>query len=249
MMVFASTGSMFQSEYFRRHYISVQSKANRVVDENELSEDDDPSNIRQLFPKDKEEQLSSGSKIVVPEWMSVVIGLFLALAIVGVASFHAYQNGNYGQDLTSNSNIKLNDIFQDSSSSSSVSHVYNQINLPDNFKPLSYIIYLYPDIRYKNLTGLVKITIECIKNTTEIVLHASRISVHEVQLKNETGAVIPIADKKRNDKKNYLIITTNEILNVSQKYDIFLGFSKKLHFDSGDGVYLTNYMDGTGNNR
>ena len=247
MMVFASTGSMFHSEYFRRHYISVQSKGNRVDDEDELCDSDDPSNIRQLFPKDKKEQLSSSSKIVVPEWLSVIIGLFLALAIVGVASFHAYQNGNYGQDLTSNSNIKLNDVFEDSSSSEL--HLYNEINLPDNFKPLSYIIYLYPNIQYKNLTGLVKITIECIKNTTEIVLHASRISVHEVQLKNGTGAVIPIADKKRNDEKNYLIITTKEMLNVSQKYDLFLGFSKKLHFDSGDGVYLTNYMDGTGNNR
>ena len=228
--------------------MSVQSKANYVDDEDELSDNDDPSNIRQLFPKDKKEQLSSSSsKIVVPEWMSVIIGVFLVLAIVGVASFHAYQNGDYGQDLTSHPNIKLNDIFKDSTSSDL--HVYNEINLPDNFKPLSYIIYLYPNIQYKNLTGLVKITIECMKNTTEIVLHASRINVHEVQLKNGTGAIIPITNKKRNDQKNYLIINTNEMLNVSQKYDLFLGFSKKLHFDSGDGVYLTNYMDGTGNNR
>lgn len=228
--------------------MSVQSKANYVDDEDELSDSDDPSNIRQLFPKDKKEQLSSSSsKIVVPEWMSVIIGVFLVLAIVGVASFHAYQNGEYGQDLTSHPNIKLNDIFKDSPSSDL--HVYNEINLPDNFKPLSYIIYLYPNIQYKNLTGLVKIRIECMKNTTEIVLHASRINVHEVQLKNGTGAIIPITNKKRNDQKNYLIINTNEILNVSQKYDLFLGFSKKLHFDSGDGVYLTNYMDGTGNNR
>ena len=228
--------------------MSVQSKANYVDDEDELSDSDDPSNIRQLFPKDKKEQLSSSSsKIVVPEWMSVIIGVFLVLAIVGVASFHAYQNGDYGQDLTSHPNIKLNDIFKDSTSSDL--HVYNETNLPDNFKPLSYIIYLYPNIQYKNLTGLVKITIECMKNTTEIVLHASRINVHEVQLKNGTGAIIPITNKKRNDQKNYLIINTNEMLNVSQKYDLFLGFSKKLHFDSGDGVYLTNYMDGTGNNR
>ena len=228
--------------------MSVQSKANYVDDEDELSDSDDPSNIRQLFPKDKKEQLSSSSsKIVVPEWMSVIIGVFLVLAIVGVASFHAYQNGEYGQDLTSDPNIKLNDIFKDSPSSDL--HVYNEINLPNNFKPLSYIIYLYPNIQYKNLTGLVKITIECMKNTTEIVLHASRINVHEVQLKNGTGAIIPITNKKRNDQKNYLIINTNEMLNVSQKYDLFLGFSKKLHFDSGDGVYLTNYMDGTGNNR
>lgn len=228
--------------------MSVQSKTNYVDDEDELSDSDDPSNIRQLFPKDKKEQLSSSSsKIVVPEWMSVIIGVFLVLAIVGVASFHAYQNGEYGQDLTSHPNIKLNDIFKDSPSSDL--HVYNEINLPDNFKPLSYIIYLYPNIQYKNLTGLVKITIECMKNTTEIVLHASRIKVHEVQLKNGTGAIIPITNKKRNDQKNYLIINTNEMLNVSQKYDLFLGFSKKLHFDSGDGVYLTNYMDGTGNNR
>ena len=228
--------------------MSLQSKTNYVDDEDELSDSDDPSNIRQLFPKDKKEQLSSSSsKIVVPEWMSVIIGVFLVLAIVGVASFHAYQNGEYGQDLTSHPNIKLNDIFKDSPSSDL--HVYNEINLPDNFKPLSYIIYLYPNIQYKNLTGLVKITIECMKNTTEIVLHASRINVHEVQLKNGTGAIIPITNKKRNDQKNYLIINTNEMLNVSQKYDLFLGFSKKLHFDSGDGVYLTNYMDGTGNNR
>ena len=228
--------------------MSVQSKTNYVDDEDELSDSDDPSNIRQLFPKDKKEQLSSSSsKIVVPEWMSVIIGVFLVLAIVGVASFHAYQNGEYGQDLTSHPNIKLNDIFKDSPSSDL--HVYNEINLPDNFKPLSYIIYLYPNIQYKSLTGLVKITIECMKNTTEIVLHASRINVHEVQLKNGTGAIIPITNKKRNDQKNYLIINTNEMLNVSQKYDLFLGFSKKLHFDSGDGVYLTNYMDGTGNNR
>ena len=228
--------------------MSVQSKANYVDDEDELSDNDDPSNIRQLFPKDKKEQLSSSSsKIVVPEWMSVIIGVFLVLAIVGVASFHAYQNGDYGQDLTSHPNIKLNDIFKDSTSSDL--HVYNETNLPDNFKPLSYIIYLYPNIQYKNLTGLVKIRIECMKNTTEIVLHASRINVHEVQLKNGTGAIIPITNKKRNDQKNYLIINTNEMLNVSQKYDLFLGFSKKLHFDSGDGVYLTNYMDGTGNNR
>ena len=228
--------------------MSVQSKANYVDDEDELSDNDDPSNIRQLFPKDKKEQLSSSSsKIVVPEWMSVIIGVFLVLAIVGVASFHAYQNGDYGQDLTSHPNIKLNDIFKDSTSSDL--HVYNETNLPDNFKPLSYIIYLYPNIQYKNLTGLVKIRIECMKNTTEIVLHASRINVHEVQLKNGTSAIIPITNKKRNDQKNYLIINTNEMLNVSQKYDLFLGFSKKLHFDSGDGVYLTNYMDGTGNNR
>ena len=228
--------------------MSVQSKTNYVDDEDELSDSDDPSNIRQLFPKDKKEQLSSSSsKIVVPEWMSVIIGVFLVLAIFGVASFHAYQNGEYGQDLTSHPNIKLNDIFKDSPSSGL--HVYNEINLPDNFKPLSYIIYLYPNIQYKNLTGLVKITIECMKNTTEIVLHASRISVHEVQLKNGTGAIIPVANKKGNDQKNYLVINTSEMLNVSQKYDLFLGFSKKLHFDSGDGVYLTNYMDGKGNNR
>ncbi|XP_051168559.1 puromycin-sensitive aminopeptidase-like protein isoform X5 [Leptopilina boulardi] len=121
----------------------------------------------------------------------------------------------------------------------------DEYRLPNNVKPLTYKLFLNPDLSAENGTfeGSVSILIDIISTTNNLTLHASKLTIDTSQtiLKSKKNQFIPVNHTLDEDHE-FLIINFENDLHRGQ-YELNLSFHGDFNSNSETGFYKNSYID------
>ncbi|ETN63260.1 protease m1 zinc metalloprotease [Anopheles darlingi] len=138
---------------------------------------------------------------------------------------------------------------------SSTNQLILDVRLPTDLVPVSYSLYLHPDLHRATFTGSVNITMLCTKRTNQITLHAHHdLRVDEVNLavvplpapRGEPDAAVPapsplrIRRVDRVPKKPLLVIYFHDDLVVGTSYEVRLHFNGNI-WENTEGIFEGKY--------
>ena len=99
--------------------------------------------------------------------------------------------------------------------------------------------------------GVVKITMKCINDTNQIVLHTALTKNTDLVLKSlsepghaNSDKVIRVTKINYNPVKEMVAYTTEKNLTRGMEYTLLIAFERRLRSKDADGFFLTTYLDG-----
>lgn len=126
----------------------------------------------------------------------------------------------------------------------------SRYRLPTNIIPQKYDIFVTPDLETGNFTVDGKVTIEAdvIQPTSQIILHSSEITHHDVKV---TANLINLDNLKKKVIKRYdlLVIYLKQEVNVGTKLTIEIKYTGNLNATELRGFYKSSYIDDNGEQR
>jgi hypothetical protein len=114
--------------------------------------------------------------------------------------------------------------------------------LPKNVRPLSYNVYLKPEFQTFTFEGAVKITVEVLENTSEIILHTNKQNISLITV-SETDTELNITEANIDYDKHFLIINSTSNFSADTEYTISITFTATLSEDMS-GFYRSSYSIG-----
>ena len=114
--------------------------------------------------------------------------------------------------------------------------------LPKNVRPLSYDVYLKPEFQNFTFEGDVKITVEVLGNTTEIILHTNKQNISLITVSGPDTEV-NITEANIDQDKHFLIINSSSNFLANAEYNISVTFTATLSEDM-TGFYWSTYSFG-----
>ncbi|XP_078114099.1 alanyl (membrane) aminopeptidase-like b [Sander vitreus] len=133
------------------------------------------------------------------------------------------------------------------------------MRLPKNLIPLSYKVFLMPQLYTKiiekvNVTspnqtmdflGNSTVSFQCVERTSTIYLKSMKLAVSNGKVTNEnTNKMIEVsAMKTHRDDTNFLEIQLKEALEAGGNYSLFLTFKGEIS-ENLDGMYVSTYVEG-----
>lgn len=132
---------------------------------------------------------------------------------------------------------------------SATNPLISDVRLPTDLVPVSYSLYLHPDLQRTTFTGAVNITILCTKRTNQITLHAHHdLRVDEVNLTvvpvDPAGAssstALRIRRVDRIPKKPLLVIYFHDDLTVGTSYEARFRFDGNI-WENTEGIFEGKY--------
>ncbi|PSN45062.1 hypothetical protein C0J52_03993 [Blattella germanica] len=118
-------------------------------------------------------------------------------------------------------------------SSMELGQLLKQQRLPKAFKPINYVLKLCPDLNKHYFEGTVKITMNCLETTKDVILHSSnhlRVSYNDIKLtlfseSPENAREIELPCVSKNPSAETLILTAVEELQVDCVYELYFPFT------------------------
>uniref|UniRef100_A0A2M4AFZ3 Aminopeptidase n=1 Tax=Anopheles triannulatus TaxID=58253 RepID=A0A2M4AFZ3_9DIPT len=140
---------------------------------------------------------------------------------------------------------------------SATNPLISDVRLPTDLVPVSYSLYLHPDLQRATFTGAVNLTMLCTKRTNRITLHAhhdlrvDEVNLTVVQLPVQPGppsptssasasAALRIRRVDRVPKKPLLVIYLHEDLTVGRSYEARLHFDGSI-WENTEGIFEGKY--------
>ena len=114
--------------------------------------------------------------------------------------------------------------------------------LPKNVKPLSYNVYLKPEFQTFTFEGDVKIRVEVLEDTSEIILHTNKQNISLIRVSGP-DADVNINEANIDHEKQFLIINTPTNFSADNEYNIDITFTAILSEDMS-GFYRSSYSYG-----
>jgi hypothetical protein len=114
--------------------------------------------------------------------------------------------------------------------------------LPKNVRPLSYDVYLKPEFQTFKFEGDVKIRVEVLEDTSQIILHTNKQIIRLIRVSGPVTEVI-ITKPSIEYKKNFLIINSTSIFTADTEYTIDITFTAILSKGTS-GFYRSSYSFG-----
>ena len=111
--------------------------------------------------------------------------------------------------------------------------------LPKNVRPLSYNVYLKPEFQNFTFEGAVKITVEVLEDTSEIILHTNKQNITFITVSGTDTKVNTNIDSD----KHFLIINNPSNFSAGSEYTISIIFTATLSEDMS-GFYRSSYSIG-----
>ena len=115
--------------------------------------------------------------------------------------------------------------------------------LPKKVRPLSYDVYLKPDLQTFEFEGEVKITVEVLENTSEIILHTDKQNISLIRV-SEPDTEVNLTEVNIDHEKQFLIIKSLSNFSADTKYNISINFTATLSEDKF-GFYRFSYTFGS----
>uniref|UniRef100_A0A1A9WMJ0 Aminopeptidase N-like N-terminal domain-containing protein n=1 Tax=Glossina brevipalpis TaxID=37001 RepID=A0A1A9WMJ0_9MUSC len=113
--------------------------------------------------------------------------------------------------------------------------------LPETLHPITYDLYLHPDIDTGNFTGQVVIHIGCTKNTNQIILHALHLNITSVYLSDTTSGTISVKNFYLDLVREFLIIDLTEELPANRNFKLGILFEGSM-VNKIIGLYRSSYL-------
>eukprot|EP01135_Chromosphaera_perkinsii_P005100 Nk52_evm11s316 gene=Nk52_evmTU11s316 len=190
----------------------------------------------------------------------LVIIISVAVIMIALAFMISpmYQKSNHSGADGSTSQSSGNGVHGGSSSSSSSGgigassaggeHQSSNIRLPTKVKPISYDLFLDPDLQSFTHSGWVRIQLEVLESVNTITLHAKDLEVETSKaslVSLDGGKKIKIKNMKQQKEGDFLIVTLSSQV-WADKYELYLEFSGSIN-DGLAGFYRSSYKDAKGN--
>ena len=115
--------------------------------------------------------------------------------------------------------------------------------LPKNVRPLSYDVYLKTELENFTFEGDVKIRVQVLENTNEIILHTNKQNIEVLSVSGPDTEEVIITETNINDEKHFLIINSSSVFSADTEYDISINFTAILSEDM-TGFYRSTYSFG-----
>jgi glutamyl aminopeptidase len=130
---------------------------------------------------------------------------------------------------------------------------WHNIRLPDTIMPMTYDLFMHPNLTTFNFTGQVNISVIAKKPTDVVIFHIKELKVtsHELYQVTSDGNVIEklkIVGSSENVKHEQFCLKLNASLIEQRLYQLRLGFSGSLT-DSLAGFYRSSYETKAGEKR
>lgn len=128
------------------------------------------------------------------------------------------------------------------------SRQFTSYRLPNTTVPTHYDLYLDTNVHIGQFeyTGNVKISINVLEDTKEIVLHSVRSKIDRLQLRNSDELSVSVYDIDFDEDKEFLIIKTNTVLLTGTNYVLDIDFSNSLDRTDAAGFYRSSYVNDEG---
>ena len=114
--------------------------------------------------------------------------------------------------------------------------------LPKNVRPLSYDLYLKPEFQNFTFEGDVKIRVEVLEDTSEIILHTNKQNIRLIRVSGPDRNVT-ITRPNIDYEKHFLIINSPPNFSADTEYTIGITFTATLSEDMS-GFYRSSYSFG-----
>lgn len=117
--------------------------------------------------------------------------------------------------------------------------------LPNNTKPISYVVELVTNVHEGdfNFTGTVTISFKVLEsNSTTITLHAGQLTIISVELQSSAGMHISSKYTQSDKTTEFLTITSEDTLVQNSNYRVQIKYSGELR-DDNKGFYKASYVN------
>ena len=166
---------------------------------------------------------------------------FSVAIIIAVSTVYTFING-YSEDLVFKFKRNRGPSKRQSSLGKEKAFPYQNIRLPNHVCPLSYDIYIHPNLTTFKFIGRVKIALRCYRPTKDIILHLRDLSVGDIKLTDSKQKRLKIARTVQHKKNQQYLIATSEELKEKETYALYLEFHGALS-NNTEGFYKSSYMD------
>ncbi|XP_039445370.1 aminopeptidase N-like [Culex pipiens pallens] len=124
------------------------------------------------------------------------------------------------------------------------------LRLPNTTVPTHYDLYLDTDVHLgvMEYSGNVRISITVLEDTNQIVLHSLRNDIHRLEL-SSNQLPVPVEGFELDAEKEFLVITTSNVLVAGTYYVLDIDFSNSLDRDDKAGFYVSSYETEEGETR
>ncbi|XP_055597317.1 aminopeptidase N-like [Uranotaenia lowii] len=125
---------------------------------------------------------------------------------------------------------------------------WDSFRLPNTTRPTHYDLLIETGIHAGVLdyNGTVKISIKILETTNQIVLHSTRSTLIDVDLKNDNELPIPIWKHEFDNEKDFLVITTVNELDKGASVQLEISFTNSIDRTDQSGFYRTSYSNEEG---
>ena len=169
---------------------------------------------------------------------------FSVALIIAVSTVYTFISG-YSEDLVFQFKQSRGPSKRQSRLDKKMAFPYQNIRIPNDIRPLSYDIYIHPNLTTFKFTGRVIINIRCYLPTRNILFHVRDLRVRNVKLTDSKQKRLKIARTVQYKKKQQYLIVVNEELQEKERYALYMEFNGALSKNM-EGFYRSSYKTKTG---
>ncbi|XP_062537673.1 aminopeptidase N-like [Armigeres subalbatus] len=125
---------------------------------------------------------------------------------------------------------------------------FDTYRLPNATIPTHYDLYLDTNVHLDDLaySGTVKISIQVVESTNQIVLHSTRSVIVSLVLRNSNQLSVALKGYDFDEDKDFLVVDTAEALSVGSSYVLEIDFTNSLDRTDAAGFYRSSYVNAEG---
>lgn len=173
----------------------------------------------------KEERESRLVRMLKARKWCLIFGLGLLIGVAIVVSFVATKSSSSHRCFSYSDSKEC--FFQGST------------RLPKVLRPLSYEIWLQPNLSTFNFNGSVRIKVKCEEPTNRIVFHQKGLTLQKPSI-SAGNNVVELEDMRMDKKHEQVILKTTDTLQLNKEYEVTISFHGKLN-DKLEGFYKSSY--------
>lgn len=169
---------------------------------------------------------------------------FSVALIIAVSTVYTFING-YSEDLVFKLKRSPGPSKGKSQELDKAAFPYQNIRLPNHVRPMSYDVYIHPNLTTFKFTGKVKIVLRCYQRTKTVILHVRELRVGDIKLTDSKQKGLRIAHRMQHKENQQFLIAMDQELRENETYALYLEFNGALS-NNMEGFYRSSYKTKSG---
>ena len=169
---------------------------------------------------------------------------FSVALIIAVSTVYTFING-YSENLVYKFKRNGDDAKKSKNLDKEATFPYQNVRLPRDILPLSYDLYIQPNLTTFNFSGKVKIILQCLRPTRNVILHLLDLCVGDSRITDSKGNKLKIVRRMEHKENQQYLIAVEKELEVKAIYTLYLEFKGALSSNM-EGFYKSSYKTNSG---
>ena len=169
---------------------------------------------------------------------------FSVALIIAVSTVYTFING-FSEDLVYKFKRNGDNTKKSKNLDKEATFPYQNIRLPRDVRPLSYDLYIHPNLTTFKFSGKVKITLRCLRPTRNVILHLRDLCVRDSRITDAKGNKLKIVRRMEHKKNQQHLIAVEKELEEKATYALYLEFKGTLSSNM-EGFYKSSYKTKSG---